>query len=145
MSTQVQYAYINTDSGFKPRIEGRRITVQHIVVHHEHFDWDVARIAEAFNLTPAQVHAALAYYHDHKEAIDESITEDEALFEAIPKVDEALYEIMTPQEVADEYPITVDAVYQAIRRGRLESRKSGKAVLVLRRDAERLWQHKKQK
>lgn len=65
-------------SGGKPRIAGRRITVQNIAIWHEHMGKSVDEICDAYDLQPAEVHAALAYYFDHREAIDRGIKEDEA-------------------------------------------------------------------
>ena len=140
---ETQITHINKETGFKPHIEGRRITVQQIAEYHYHLGWDVIRIADAFDLTQAQVYAALAYYHDNKDQIDEAIAADTLSDDDLPNIDEVLNDelrlIMTPQEIANEFPIKVDAVYQAVRRGKLRARKSGKTVLILKRDAEALW------
>ncbi len=56
--------------GGKPRIAGHRITVENIVVWHEHQGRDAVQIADEYDLTLAEVHAALAYYHDHRSEID---------------------------------------------------------------------------
>ncbi|MEX1233161.1 MAG: DUF433 domain-containing protein [Planctomycetaceae bacterium] len=67
--------------GGKPRIAGRRITVQDIVVLHEKLGRAVDEVASEFDLTLADVHAALAYYFDNREEIDQSIGRGEALVE----------------------------------------------------------------
>ena len=52
-------------------IEGTRIAVWHIVGYYYKVGMSVEEIlAEGDYLTPAQVFAALAYYHDHKQEID---------------------------------------------------------------------------
>jgi excisionase family DNA binding protein len=139
---------INDDLGFKPHIEGTRIKVQQIAEYHGRFGWDAKKIASSFNLTHEQVDAALAYYHDHKDEIDAAIkASKELVADLTPGVpyggDSDLMLLMTPQEVAQEYPISVEAVYQAIRRKRLAARQSGKTWLLRRRDAEQLWGHKR--
>jgi uncharacterized protein (DUF433 family) len=64
--------------GGKPRIAGHRIKVQHIVIWHEQMKLTPAEILEQHpGLTLADVHAALAYYHDHKEQIDADLRADE--------------------------------------------------------------------
>ncbi|MFC1851954.1 DUF433 domain-containing protein [candidate division CSSED10-310 bacterium] len=63
--------------GGKPRIAGRRIAVQDIVVWHEILGTSVDEIASEYDLTLADVYAALAYYHDHREEIDISIQQGE--------------------------------------------------------------------
>lgn len=49
-------------AGGKPRIAGHRITVQNIVIWHERMGMSVDEIATEYDLTLADVHAALAYY-----------------------------------------------------------------------------------
>jgi uncharacterized protein (DUF433 family) len=58
----------------KPRIAGKGITVQHIAALHNH-GWTVGDLVEEYELTPGQVHAALSYYFDHKDEIDQAIQE----------------------------------------------------------------------
>jgi uncharacterized protein (DUF433 family) len=70
--------------GGKPRIEGRRISVQQVAELHERLGQSAGEIAEA-------------------------------------------------------YPITINAVYQAVRRGTIPHRRSGTAILIRRVDAERQW------
>jgi len=64
--------------GGKPRIAGRRITVQNIAIWHERMGMGVDEIASEYDLSLADVYAALAYYFDHREAIDRNILEEEA-------------------------------------------------------------------
>ena len=61
--------------GGKPRISGHRITVQDIVVWHERGGWSVDEIASEYDLSLADVYAALAYYFAHGERIERSIEE----------------------------------------------------------------------
>ncbi len=55
----------------KPRIVGHRITVEQVAFWHEKLGLRPDEIACQYDLTLADVHAALAYYHDHREAIDQ--------------------------------------------------------------------------
>lgn len=57
----------------KPHITGRRITVQDIALWHEYSGQTVHEIAANYDLTLAQIHAALAYYFDNREAVDRDI------------------------------------------------------------------------
>jgi len=66
-------------AGGKPRISGHRITVQNIVIWHERMRRNADEIASEYGLSLADVYAALTYYYDHREQIDESIRADEAL------------------------------------------------------------------
>jgi uncharacterized protein (DUF433 family) len=65
-------------SGGRPRIAGRRITVQDIVSWHERLGRSPVEIAEDYDVTLPDVHAALAYYFDHREERDRSIADDRA-------------------------------------------------------------------
>ena len=67
----------------KPRIAGRRITVQNVVVWHEHLGQSADEISAAHDLSLADVYAALAYYFDHRETIDRELDESEAFVEAL--------------------------------------------------------------
>ena len=69
--------------GGKPRIAGRRVTVQNIAVWHERLGMTPSEIATEYDLTLADVFAALAYYFDHRESIDREIREDDAFNEAL--------------------------------------------------------------
>jgi uncharacterized protein (DUF433 family) len=63
--------------GGKPHIAGHRIKVQHIAVWYERLGMSPAEIgAEHPGITLADIHAALAYYHDHRQDIDADIEED---------------------------------------------------------------------
>jgi uncharacterized protein (DUF433 family) len=66
-------------AGGKPRIAGHRITVQDIVLWHDRMGKSADEIATDYDLTLGDVHAALAYYFDHREEMDRSIREGAAL------------------------------------------------------------------
>lgn len=69
--------------GGRPRICGRRITVENIAVWHERMGLEADVICSEYNLTLGQVHAALAYYFENRENIDRSISEGDAMVEAM--------------------------------------------------------------
>ena len=71
--------------GGKPRIAGRRITVEDVAVWHERMGLSVKEIAAEYGLTPGDVHAALAYYFDHREEIDEAMRKGEEAVEKLRK------------------------------------------------------------
>lgn len=60
-------------AGGKPRIAGRRITVQDVVIWHDRLGKSADEIATDYDLTLSDVHAALAYYFDHRADIDSDI------------------------------------------------------------------------
>lgn len=64
--------------GGKPRLAGHRITVQDIAVWHERLGQSVDQIASDYDLSHADIHAALAYYFEHREEIDRSIQSGQA-------------------------------------------------------------------
>lgn len=82
MSAQVLERHIEITPGVaggKPRIAGHRITVQDMVIWHESMGRSADEICAEYDLTLADVYAALAYYFDHQEEIDRSLDESEAL------------------------------------------------------------------
>ncbi len=72
-------------AGGKPRIAGHRITVQNIVIWHERMGLSADEIATSYGLTLADVYAALTYYYDHREEIDESIRAGEEFIAELRK------------------------------------------------------------
>jgi uncharacterized protein (DUF433 family) len=65
--------------GGRPCIAGTRIRVQDIYVWHELQGQTPEEIVTDFKqLTLADVHAALAYYHDHREAIEADVRAERA-------------------------------------------------------------------
>ncbi len=63
----------------RPRIAGHRITVQDVAIWHERLGMSADEIAAEYDLSLAEVYAALAYYHEHRPAIDAAIRADEEL------------------------------------------------------------------
>ena len=70
-------------AGGKPRIAGHRITVQDIVIWHQQLGKSVEEICSDYGLGLGGVHAALAYYFDHRDEIDSSIRDSDAFVEAL--------------------------------------------------------------
>ncbi|MGH2608910.1 MAG: DUF433 domain-containing protein [Tepidiformaceae bacterium] len=66
-----------------PRIDGHRIRVMDIAVRCVHHGRTVEDVAEAYQISPAKVHAALAYYWDHREEIDAALEEDDRIADEI--------------------------------------------------------------
>ena len=63
---------IDSVCGGQAIIAGTRIAVWHIVGYYYKVCMSVEHILAELNyLTPAQVFSALAYYHDHKQEVDE--------------------------------------------------------------------------
>jgi len=70
--------------GGKPRIAGTRIKVQHVVLWTERMGWSPDEIVATYtHLTLADVHAALAYYFDHRDEVRESLRQDADFAESL--------------------------------------------------------------
>jgi uncharacterized protein (DUF433 family) len=68
--------------GGKPRVAGTRIQVKHLAIMHERQGMSPEEIlGELPHLTLADIHAALAYYCEHREAIDAAIAADRVWYE----------------------------------------------------------------
>ena len=70
-------------SGGKPRIAGRRITVENIVIWHERMGKSADEIANDYDISLADVYAALAYYFDHQKEIDRSLREGRVFVDSL--------------------------------------------------------------
>ena len=82
MSVQTLDKYIEMTPGVvggKPRIAGRRITVQNMVIWHEWMGLGADEIAARYNLTLAEIYAALAYYFNNPQQVDMAIKESQLL------------------------------------------------------------------
>lgn len=51
--------------------------------------WSLDKIANEFDLTPGQIHAALSYYHDHRDEIDSQLRESDEIAEAAQREQES--------------------------------------------------------
>jgi len=146
--------------GGRPRIMGRRIAVDLIARLYCQQDTSVEELIEMYDLSPAQIHAALAYYYDHPEEIDAIIAEQDRIEEqhtsdpVIAKqradFEAQLYAEfggdpdadMTVAEIADTYAVSAQAVRKAATEGWIPARKSGATWLIKRRDAHQRWGNK---
>lgn len=139
--------------GGEPHIEGRRISVGQIAAHHNG-GWPVEEISEAFDLTHAQIYAALSYYYDHKEEIDRAIQEEIEWFEQLKRerrefagTDDdiaAFHALITPMYAAKLLGVTEQTVQDAIQSGQIEMLvDSVGSHLIRRADAEARWGKRK--
>jgi uncharacterized protein (DUF433 family) len=68
--------------GGRPRIDGHRITVEDVAIWHERMGMSADEIVSGHpSITLSDVHAALAYYYEHRERIDQSILEGQRFVE----------------------------------------------------------------
>jgi len=88
MATQTLDRYIEMTPdtvGGKPRVAGRRITIQNIVIWHEWMGLSADEIATDYDLLLAEIYAALAYYYDNPQEIDQAIRDSQAYVEEMKK------------------------------------------------------------
>jgi uncharacterized protein (DUF433 family) len=64
--------------GGKPRIAGRRISVQDVAIWHNHMGLSADNISTKYDLSPDDVQAALTYYAEHHDEIERAIRAGEA-------------------------------------------------------------------
>ncbi|MEO8394343.1 MAG: DUF433 domain-containing protein [Chloroflexota bacterium] len=60
------------------RIVGKGVTVEFLSRLIDDPQWTVERICTNYGLTPAEVHAAWAFYYDHQAEIDQRVDADAA-------------------------------------------------------------------
>ena len=77
--------YIGVRPGYcggKPHILGHRIKVKHVAIWYEQQGMTPEQIVATFpTITLAQVHAALAYFYDHRAEIEAEMAEEERMYE----------------------------------------------------------------
>ena len=71
--------------GGKPRIVGRRVAVQDVIIWHERLGKSVDEIATEYHLTLADVYAALTYYYDNQVEVDQHIREEKEWVERLKR------------------------------------------------------------
>ncbi len=89
-------------AGGKPRIAGHRITVQNIAIWHERMGKGADEIATEYDVTLADVYAALAYYFDHRSEIDRTIEESAAFAEALRQRSSSKLQLKLQEQLRDE-------------------------------------------
>lgn len=72
--------------GPKARIAGSRIRVEDVAIWHEKMGMSADEIVSTYpTLTMADVHAALAYYWDHREEMERKMAEDDAFVKELKR------------------------------------------------------------
>ena len=70
MATADTYPHIVLANDRKAVIEGTRYTVEHIAAEQYFYGWSAEEILRQHpDLRPAEVYAALAYFHDHHDSM----------------------------------------------------------------------------
>ncbi len=89
--------------GGRPRIGGHRITVEDVVIWHERMGMSPDEIASAYpTITPSDVYAALAHYHENRDAIDTDIREGKAFVEELRAGQPSVFEKVRQRDAKDD-------------------------------------------
>ena len=84
MNLSTEHIVSDPDMCFgKPRIAGTRLTVKDVVSHYRFQGMSPEEIAGDWDVSLGSVYAALAYYYDHKNEIDQSFLDDRKLIQAL--------------------------------------------------------------
>lgn len=89
MAMQQEVKHILREDGVlggKPHIEGHRIAVHHVAWWYLQ-GVSAETLAQEYGLSPAEVHAALVYYYDHKGEIDRELADELAAHAALADAD----------------------------------------------------------
>ena len=84
MIAQLSTEYIAIDPDYcfgQPRIADTRMSVAAIAEMYLHMGQPLEEIARKYDLSLASVHAAMAYYYDHRLAIDHHAAETDSIIE----------------------------------------------------------------
>lgn len=83
MAESISYPHIEKVPGEPARLQRLpRVRVAQIVMDFLAHAWSAEKICEEYpHLRPAEVHAAMAYYYDHRPEIDAEIAEEMRLVE----------------------------------------------------------------
>jgi uncharacterized protein (DUF433 family) len=82
VATADTYPHIGLATDGKAVIKGSRYTVEHIAAEQYFYGWSAEEILRQHpDLRPAEVYAALAYFHDHHASILSAIEDGKSLAE----------------------------------------------------------------
>jgi uncharacterized protein (DUF433 family) len=85
--------------GGKPRIAGHRITVSDVAIWHERMGMSPDEIVSEYpSITLSDVHAALAYYFDHRDDVDREIRDGEEFAEKLRAGAPSIFEELTARK-----------------------------------------------
>ena len=88
--------------GGKPRIDGHRITVADVAIWYQRMGMSPDEIVSTFpTITLSDVHAALAYYYEHRDRIDADIREGEEAAEKLRAGQPSIFEKVRQRIAAD--------------------------------------------
>ena len=76
------------------RVVGKGVTVEFLSRLLDDPQWPVERICANYGLTPAEVHAAWAFYYDHQAEIDQRVNRDAAQQQTAAQADAGRRELV---------------------------------------------------
>jgi uncharacterized protein (DUF433 family) len=98
--------YIGVRPGYcggKPHILGHRIKVKHVAIWHEQQGMTPTEIVATYpTITLAQVHAALAYYYDHRAEIQAEIEEERRFVEDLRAGQPSIFDRVRQRNAPDD-------------------------------------------
>ena len=78
------WPFIEFDETGSPTLRGKGTKVLHLVRENLAFDWDAEQLRRQHpHLSLAEIHAALGYYHEHRDACDEMLEREDQRSEAL--------------------------------------------------------------
>jgi uncharacterized protein (DUF433 family) len=129
--------------GGAPRIDGTRITVDWIVGQMIYAGRTTDEMVEDYAhvpLMPAQIHAALAYYYDHRHEIDDLIADSEQLLKEVRRRESSAGQdaYVTSREAAEMLGIDHESrhIARLCREGVLECKKIANRWVISRASLE---------
>jgi uncharacterized protein (DUF433 family) len=89
--------------GGRARIDGHRITVEDVAIWHERMGMSADEIVSAHpGITLSEVHAALAYYFENREAIEADIREGKAIVAKLRAGQPSIFEKVQQRNAKDD-------------------------------------------
>jgi uncharacterized protein (DUF433 family) len=90
MSSQTAYKHVNIDERGRAFVEGTAMKVTDLILFQRALGWSPEELhLQLPELSLGQIHSALAYYWDHREALDQQIEAEAAGVERMRKENSA--------------------------------------------------------
>jgi uncharacterized protein (DUF433 family) len=112
--------------GGKPHITGSRITVADIVLMHCRLGVSLEEIAGKYDLPLASVYAAMSYYYDHQQDVDQSIEDDKAFADYFQSKTPSLLQEKLKAPLGDLTAITDSPIIQSDLIAKYSDKKVGR-------------------
>lgn len=87
--------------GGKPCIAGTRIAVSDVVLMHLRLGQSLEQIAGHYDVSLASLHAAMTYYYDHREEIDQAVRDEDAAMQSLREANPSLLQAKLRTQCGD--------------------------------------------